>query len=136
MTPPGERAVVWLVATGRRPCELGDVDVLLITGGTAGPEIEASDAGFDAVRRAVTAWASAAATVRPVTDSLIWVDEHGLRNGDLDREEHRVVGWPIALAAGVVRQLHLAALWQAATEGPVRLVTFLADSGIPVLPVE
>ena len=136
MTSPGERAVVWLVATGRRPRELGDVDVLLITGGTTGPGIEASDADFDAVRRAVTAWASAAATIRPVTDSLIWVDEQGLRRGDLDRQEHRVVGWPIALAAGVVRQLPVAALWQAATEGPARLVGFLADSGIPVLPVE
>lgn len=123
---------IWLLDAGARPRAVGEVDVLIITD-RRDPR---TDDDLQAVRRAVTVWSSAAAvTAAPVTDTLVWVDDTGVRRSGADREQHRSVRWPLAIAGAVARQLPVTELWDAANGGPTRLVAYLTGAGVPVLPV-
>ncbi len=123
---------IWLLSTGQRPRAVGEVDVLVITD----RRDPSTDRDLEAVRRAVTTWSSSAAVAAAaVTDTLVWVDDGGERRGGADREQHRVVRWPSAIAGAVARQLPVDELWDAARQGPAVLVGYLSDAGIPVLPV-
>ena len=124
---------IWLLAAGARPRAVGEVDVLIITD----RRDPSTDGDIEPVRRAVTTWScSAAVAAEPVTDTLIWVDEAGQRRGGADRDQHRVVRWPLAIAGSVARQLPVEELWGAAVNGPAALVGYLGAAGIPVLPVD
>jgi hypothetical protein len=124
---------IWLLSAGARPRAVGEVDVLIITD----RRDPSTDGDIEPVRRAVTTWSSSAAVAAaPVTDTLIWVDEGGERRGGADRERHRVVRWPLAIAGTVARQLPVDELWDAAVGGPAALVGYLNAAGIPVLPVD
>jgi hypothetical protein len=125
------------VGTSGPPGEVGEVDVLMITDSDPAGAVEPpNERALDAVRRAVTSWASAAVAVEPVTDTLIWVDGDSMRRAGAERGDHRVVRWPAAIAGEVVRQLPVGQLWAAATAGPAQLVAYLTDAGVPVLPVD